>query len=394
MKDPTSVESQEETEESIASIAIGLGVSICAVIVRRLAKLRKDTSYADAYAAMPKDVEYINELIFKARSMLDDDVERIFDKMAKANDRWAKIYYKAAGIDQVPTIDHSELSAILSDGKEAAHKFVEQNMRTGVIGVVDADGVLKPVQDAYRATVSRAITDMAAGTTTYQKAVSQAANSLAKDGLKVAYGLPIVEDGRVVYKTRDLYAAMRTNIMDGYRDTMMNLRIAQGREFGADGYEVSAHAPCAPDHLPYQGKQFGMVEWRIIQEVELKSRPIESGANCRHMVYPVIMGVTDAALTPEQLEELKRQSEEQVTVTGLSGKDLTMTRYEATQYQRRIENSLRQDKTRLYLAEQDPDADVKAIRADIRARSAVYKRITEQAGLTTRMERTRAYTID
>ena len=98
--------------------------------------------------------------------------------------------------------------------------------------------------------------------------------------------------------TRELYAAVSMNVMDGFRLTMQDIRDQQAQRFKADGIEVSAHGKCAEDHLPYQGRQYTKEEFERIQQ-RLR-RPIGKGMNCRHMVTGVVLGVSSNAYTEEQ----------------------------------------------------------------------------------------------
>jgi hypothetical protein len=110
-----------------------------------------------------------------------------------------------------------------------------------------------------------------------------------------------------------------------------------GKEFGADGVEISAHALCAEDHLPYQGKQMSNKEFNRLQNTIL-DRPLGMW-NCRHTWHPILIGISPPAHTPEELAEYKRNSREMITIDGL-----TKSRYEWTQEQRRIETAIRQQK--------------------------------------------------
>ena len=249
-------------------------------------------------------------------------------------------------------------------------------MKTSALGVVDGQGNFRVFARAYREYIADAVSAMKAGQETYQQAVARITRELAQSGLRVQYPS----------RTMELYSAVRMNVMDNYKATMSELRKMQGREFGADGVEITAHAPCAPDHLPYQGKQYTTREYNEIQD-EL-TRDIETGANCRHRADPIILGISDPAWSDKMREELEKQSTETVTITGSNGMTKEMTRYEASQYQRQMERGIRKLSEQSYL-----DPDNKALKDRIDRARGDYRRISKEAGLTTRMERTRCYTV-
>lgn len=376
MTDPATYEAQEEARAKIDAAAVAAEVGVLAVIAERLGKILPDSTQNDAADWANYDEQKLEAAMSKGRAMIDSAVDKVFKAMDKGNAAWADAYYKATG-----TIPRSnETDAVLLEGRKKAKGRVGQLCRTSVTGIVDESGAFAPLYEGYRAAVSRAVASMAMGEATYHQAVAQAVSGLSRHGLKVRY-----ESGAV----RELYAAVDTNVMDGYRTTMNAQRVAHGRAFGADGVEVSAHEPCAPDHLPYQGRRFPNREWESIQ-VSL-GRPLVTGANCHHTTSPVIMGIGESAWA-DQLADMNRRSTEAVTFKGVSGRELTMTRYEATQYQRKIEREIRRSKMDSYLMDRANMGQQAAI-AEQRAKSlnAYYRSMSAKTGLHTLEERTRLY---
>ena len=210
-----------------------------------------------------------------------------------------------------------------------------------------------------------AITSVQAGVTDYNSAIRRTMKAAAQDGLRVKYpnsGL-----------TRRLDSAVRQNVLDGVRavnnDTLRQL----GREFGADGIEISLHALCATDHLPYQGRKFTNKQFERLQNS--LARPFGMW-NCRHSMFPVLMSAPPLH-TEEEIEEYRRNSAEKIEIDGR-----TLTRYEWTQEQRRIEAAIRRQKDIANLAR--ASGDMKTARqasAAIDRLYARYDRISDAAGL-------------
>lgn len=379
-KDPASLESQIETENEIDKVLIALSVSILAVIARRLGKL-EGVDPIGVFTAANYDMAEIQQIIKRGNKALESTIKAEFKKMGAGNDKWAAAYYKAAGVDQLSFKANETLKAILYNGLDDAlidaRKFVNSN----ALGIVDRYGKYKPLRDAYLEIVGESAVQMSTGAITSEQAISKAVKTLSNSGVRVKYP----------NTTRELYSAVRMNVMDSYSRAMVDMRMYMGQEFGADGVEVTAHVPCAPDHEPYQGRQFSYEAWNNLQSS--LSRQLVYGANCHHRTYPVILGVS-SALSYEQRQSMRTKSHEKVTVTGLSGKKLTMTRYEASQYQRRVETSIRKMNENAYLLEQANLTNfAKMEEQTIRKHMAEYRRISKQAGLPAMVERTKSHVL-
>lgn len=387
VRDPADIEEQRRVEDSIEAAAIGMEVAVLAVIARRLGNL-EGKSLAEVYASMPKDMADIQRAINRGTLNIQVAAINAMDEMADANDRWAKRYYDYKGVKQLSATEHKAMSSVLNAQTEAATAAIDAKCRSAVIKIAnDATGEVLPIESAYKRIVSDAAVSMTTGVKSVEQAVSQAVRTLSKSGLRVVY-----QSGA----TRNLYSAVSTNVMDAYRVAMSEMREIQGEEFGADGVEVSAHALCATDHQDYQGMQYSYERkrgYRMWDEVQFEpARPLVTGANCGHVVFPVLLGISVPAYTKKELQDLKQRSNEQVTFNGLSGKPLTMSRYDASQYQRKVETQIRNMNENAYLLKEANLTNfAKMERATARDYTAQYKRISSEAGLSTRMERTRAY---
>ena len=109
----------------------------------------------------------------------------------------------------------------------------------------------------------------------------------------------------------------------------------------------TVHAGCAPDHLRYQGRQFSKRQFEKLQgELE---RPIGE-YNCRHIAFPIILGVSRPAHTEQELGRLEEMSTRKLEFDGRE-----YTQYEATQLQRKLETAMRQAKDRALLAKESGD---------------------------------------
>ena len=332
-------------------------------------RLKSAIEYAGAdLQAIQKELERITGLNAKA-------LEAMFEDVAAENVDFANTYYKARGMETLR--DYTENAALRS--------FVEAAKRTAADGVTNLSSTtmigfksgkrLLPLREYYIQVIDKAITFAQTGTVDYYTAMRSTVKEMAQSGLR-----------RVTFDSgysRRLDSQVRMNLLDGVRQLNMTMLEQTGKEFGADGVEISAHALCAPDHQHIQGKQYSLAEFeRLNRSLE---RPIGE-LNCHHFTTPIVLGVSKPVYSAAELREINKRSNAKVSYGGK-----TYTRYEASQRQRQLETAIRyaKDERDACVAAGDKLGATQA-RKKSAALTAEYKRFSEQAGLTVRLERTRS----
>ena len=318
--------------------------------VHRLAELKR----------MSTNVDFIKREIAKAMGAAARDVEQALYRVAESDYRFASKYYGEAR--QVPLEKNAALLRILRVQAQQTQGTLTNLSRTTV------------VSDAYKDAVSEAVQAAQIGVSDYNSTIRRAVKATAAEGLRVVE----YESGH----TRRLDSAVRMNVLDGVRQINQDVMRQTGKEFGADGVELSAHALCAEDHLAYQGLQYTNRQYAQIQAT--LDRPIGQW-NCKHFAFPILWGASKPAHTDAQLDAYKRNSEERIAIDGV-----IKTRYEWTQEQRRIEAAIRQSKDTAVLAKASGDDLLRREeQARINQLQNNYRRISERAGLNERFDKTR-----
>jgi hypothetical protein len=175
------------------------------------------------------------------------------------------------------------------------------------------------------------------------------------------------------------------NILEGVKRFNYNYRMAKGEQYGADGVEIDVHFPCAPDHLPYQGKQYSNKQFEKLQNT--LARPIGE-INCRHSATPIVLGVSEPAYSDAEIKEAKELSEKEVTYTDSRGIKRKCTGYEATQVQRRMETKVRRLKDQQSaLKRVGDDIGAKEIGKQVTRAKKEYFRVSEELGQPKRINR-------
>jgi hypothetical protein len=201
------------------------------------------------------------------------------------------------------------------------------------------------------------------------------------------------ESGKV--HTQRLDTAVRRNILDGIRAVYQGVQDETGRQFEADGKELSVHQFPAPDHAPIQGHQFTNEEYEKLQSDEsfedVKGNKFDSIAraigtlNCRHFAYSIIIGHAKPNYTDEQLKAILDKNEKGYTTSN--GKHLTF--YQCTMKQRQLETEIRKAKDGQIMARESGDRKLaEEYQAKINKYTQQYNAFSKACGLSTKKDRT------
>lgn len=320
------------------------------------------------------DVEQMTKQLARASGESMEAIQKLYEQVAKEEQEWSKPFYDAKEITQIPFAENELLQNIVKAAAVVTKGELRNMSRTTTVGIKTKNG-FQPLGSFYKKTVDEAISAVATGVFDYNSVVRQAIKDMGSSGLRVQY-----ESGY----TRRLDSAIRQNIVDGVSYIAQETAKQAGEEFGADGVELSAHSPSAPDHLPYQGKQYSMKEYEELQAT-LK-RPIGEW-NCRHFPYPILLGISRPANSKAELAEMERESNRKIEIDGKE-----YTRYECTQLQRKLETKLRyaREEKAIYQAAGQTEL-VREVTEKMCILGNKYKEVSEKAGLPTRAERMRVF---
>lgn len=256
----------------------------------------------------------------------------------------------------------------------AAVKLAQEDFTnlTQTLGMIDPYGKALPLQEAYRSCMDYAFKQVITGAADYNTAIQRATKNLADMGVRV------IDYESGVHTS--LEAAVRRNIMGGLG--LMNEKIEQQNhdDMGCDGWEISAHANSAPDHEPIQGKQYSDAEYTALNNALVRRI---GTLNCGHLAFPIILGANSPQWTDEQLRRFREDNEKGITYQGRH-----YTGYEATQMQRRIETSMREQKRKILIDEATGDNEkLQTDQIRLVRLGDEYNRFSKAAGLRTQQER-------
>lgn len=241
---------------------------------------------------------------------------------------------------------------------------------TGTLGFAQktADGRMMygSATDFLRKQMDMAQMKVMTGVCDYNTAIRQACFTLADSGLRTVYYASGHSDR--------IEVAVRRALMTSVSQLTQKISEQNAEEFGADGWEISAHMGARPSHAIYQGRQYPQSQYETIV------LPLITDYNCRHSAYPIIMGVTKPAYTEEELQALDPPP---FTYEGRQ-----YTAYEAQQQMRKMERDMRKQKDKCVVFDAVEDVEnytVSSIR--LRRMKDIYEDFARQANAFTEYER-------
>ena len=329
-----------------------------------------------ANMARNRDLAEIKSILARATDDGIATVDTLLEVLAEDNDELASAIFKAKRIKSTSFKNNRELRAILEVSAKSMKKNMLNISKTTAI-VVNNRAVR--LDKAYIKIVNQSIFAVQQGMVDYNTAIRQTVMRMAVNGVRsLTY-----ESGH----KRRLDSAARMNILDGVRAFNREYRMQQGEQFGADGVEISAHFNCAPDHIDVQGKQYSLKEFEELQAS--LERPIGE-LNCQHTISPIVLGISKPAYSKEELKQAKEHSEMELEYTDSRGVKHTTTGYGATQKQRSLELKIRQLKDqKAALTRVGDTIGANEVGKRLTKANQNYKRISDELGLRTKVNRTR-----
>lgn len=336
------------------------------------------------------DVKKINKEIARLTGMNEKDIRKLIKTVAENNYYDTKPYYDYRHKSFIPFEKNIPLQFVVNAiAKQTAETYMNLS-NSKALGCIlynrrnPKKKTFKPIAKTYQDIIDEAIQASQAGVIDYNTAMRRTMRQLNDSGVRRLYW----ESGY----TQRLDTAVRRNILDGIRQVNQAVQDETGKQFGADGKEITVHMNPAPDHEDIQGHQLTNEEYDKLQNNEFfvdyngrKFAPIKRAIgtlNCRHFTYSIILGVMKPNFTREQLDEIIKKNHKGYTAPD--GKHMTM--YECTQYQRQLETKVRYAKDGQIMAKESGDIELaQEYQAKVTKWMKQYKAFSEACGLPARM---------
>ena len=357
-----------------------LEIRIMEDIVRRIRKTGEITSTADWQINRLKILGYSSEDI---ENMLKEALGKSYPEMFELYDKvidWEyvrnKEVYEQVNAEFIPYEENEELQQI-TEGLIRQSGAELQNITKSLGFYLDygtGKPVLTPLAQVYQKYLDAACMDIVSGAFDYNTVLRRVVTQLTNSGLRqIDYA-----SGRA----NRVDVAARRAVMTGVSQLSGKISEMNAEKLGTEHFEVEWHAGARPTHAVWQGRVYSKEELTTV--CGLGSVTGLLGANCYHMYYPFVPGISVRNWTDEWLEEQYRKEN---TPKSFNGKEYTL--YEAKQRQRQMETCMRAQREKVDLLKKggaDPD-DIMIARAKYQGQLNEYSRLCKKMGLTEERER-------
>ena len=275
--------------QEVVDIFTEVESEIMADIVRRITKTGDMTftakwqlQKAQAVGLLQGDVKgYLASTLNESRK----EINRLFKEAAVKSIAVDDTIYKRIGFVPVSIFKSDNMKAIILQGTRNSYQLLRNFTKT----------TAKVADMALYNSLDKAYLLTQIGAYDYNRAIRQAVNELAKQGMAhVAYPSGHVDTTET---------AVRRAVLTSLNQTCAELQLYRADDVGCDLVEVTSHMGARPSHAEWQGriysisgKKKGYKSFR--DETGYGTGDGLCGWNCRHSFFPYYEGISGRTFTP------------------------------------------------------------------------------------------------
>lgn len=340
----------------------------------------------DRLTVLDRSSSSIKKLLKEKLEQANIDIDKIYDKAVEADYITHKDLFNKAGREYLAYEDNEWLKQLVNatreQTKEELKPFENITRTTGFKIVQNGKLAFTPLSDYFAKSLDKSLIGIASGAYTYSQAIGSVIDEMTNSGLRVV--------NYASGKTDRVEVAVRRALMTGVAQMTNQINESNAKKLDTDYFEVDWHPGARnkgigiENHQAWQGKVYSRQEMvTVCGEGDILGF---AGINCYHIKWPFIKGISKRKYTDEWLEE---QNKKENTPKEFNGKEYTV--YDALQYQRKLERTIRklkQDVLLLGRAEVDKDVLI-AKQSKLQSVKALYAEFSKAMGLPQQLERLR-----
>lgn len=348
-------------------------------IVRRIQKNGKITSTADyqinRLVELGRSTEEIEQILKEALNATYSEMYKLYDDVANWEYVRNKDIYEQINDTFIPP-EENEYMKQISEAIKAQTKDTLSNLSQshGFSVMMGTKRVFMPFAQYYQQYVDAAIMDIISGGYDYNTVIRRVVTQMTNSGLRtVDYA-----SGR----SNRVPVAVRMSVLTGVSQITGRINEHNAKLLGTEYFEVDWHPGARPSHAVWQGKVYSKEELETV--CGLGTVTGLCGANCYHVYYPFIPGVSERLYTDEWLEE---QNRKELETKEWNGKEYNL--YEQTQKQRQMETAMRAQREKIdaLKAAKVSSDEITLAKAKYQAQLNEYSRFCRQMNLKEQRER-------
>lgn len=316
-----------EDFEKIAKQAEKIYSELELEIIQEIAERIANVGYAntvvlnDILIAQEMGLVYqdIITLVAKYNETSVSQIQEIFDTAGAQTLKFDDKVYKEAGLSPLPLKQSPSMIQLLSATALKTHNNLSNLVMT----------TANTSQTEFYNAMNKAYIEVSTGVKSYSQSILDTVKELSDKGAYITY-----PSGQ----HRSIESAVRMNILTSVNQTCGKLQEIRADEMGWDLMEITAHSGARPEHAEWQGKivsRSGRKGYLSLDDIGYGEVTGFKGVNCRHDWYPYYAG-SIRTYSNQELQELKNEK--------VMYQEKQISKYEATQIQRKMERTIRQDK--------------------------------------------------
>ncbi len=343
-------EQWEAIEKQANKLYNNLELEIIQEIAERIANVgyantvvHNDVIIAQEMGVIYQDI--INQ-VAKYNNSTEAEIQTIFEKAGIESIKYDDNIYKFAGLNTKRLRQSKSMWQLLEATALKTHNNLSNLTMT----------TASNSQTQFYNAMNKAYMEVSTGVKSYTQSIIDTIKEVSKEGTYVTY-----PSGQ----HRSIESAVRTNIVTGVNQTCGKLQLMRAQELEWDLMELTAHSGARPTHVVWQGKIVslsGKSGYLSLDDIGYGTATGFKGINCRHDWRPYYKGSTRTYTD----EELEKMANEKVTYNGKE-----ISKYEASQMQRKMERQIRQDKKDIAglqgaLTNNNKDLDIQKLQEKLR----------------------------
>lgn len=380
----------EQMPQPLVDLYADLETFIITDIARRLKTAGTTTSTAEWQKKQAElyNINNINQKVAEVLNKSNSEIAKMFQEAALTTIMTENEIFKKAGYKSIDLDQNKALQNYLKTAIKQAKGDIENITQS--MGFAEKQGnnmVYNSVAKFYQKELNVAHIKVSSGVQDYSTAIRQAANKISQSGLRY-----FKEPNKITYESGysvNVDTATRRAVITSahqFNQETINYMVNEIVPADEQYVETTAHANARPSHQNWQGRVFKMhgstTDYPNLEDsTHLGAADGLCGINCRHSYFTFIPGVSARAYTDEDLKNINTPDFE------YNGKKYNG--YEATQYQRQLENEIRKTKRQLIVyKETGLDDDFKSSSLKLKNLQTEYKTFSQKAGISKKLNRT------
>lgn len=316
-------EQWKKIEKQANKLYANLELEIIQEIAERIANVGYANTVAlnDVLIAQEMGIMYqdIINLVAKYNNSSEAEIKSIFEEAGIKSLEYDDNIYRLAGLQPTTLKQSSSMWQLLGATALKTHNNLSNLVMT----------TASTSQTQFYNAMNKAYMEVSTGVKSYSQSIIDTIKDISNQGAYIIY-----PSGQ----HRSIESAVRMNIVTGVNQTCGKLQEMRADEMGWDLMELTAHPGARPDHAEWQGKivsRSGKKGYLSFKDIGYGEVTGFKGVNCRHDWRPYYEGSSRTYTN----KDLKDMANEKVTYNGKK-----ISKYEATQIQRKMERQIRQDK--------------------------------------------------